>query len=159
MESILSIPDLSEGILLSQWRSAFDRGFHLCPTTAFFSSAICFVNAFLTFWYKSDSVDSDQVGRKVIGLIVAGVFMVGLVPFTLATIVPQEEYLLGKEAKVTKQRRHTEDSKKVINGKIDVSGSEESVRETRAMVRRWIRLNYVRSILPLVGALIAWTIW
>lgn len=146
--------------MLTMWRTVFTRGFHLCPSQAIFSGLCCFLNAFLTWRYEAGSVGLEQGGSsKVYPLLVAGAFMIGIVPFTLSTIVPLEEIMLAKESKLSKARQQAAGHDKRTNGKADTLEGEESAAETRSLLKRWTMLNYGRTILPLVGALVAWSIW
>lgn len=81
---------------------------------------------------------------KVLSLIIAGSFMVGIVPYTLALIAPVEEILLKKEA--------------TMRGKSATPKNERSALETKMQLQFWAKLNYGRAALPLVGTLIAWSI-
>jgi hypothetical protein len=147
--AILSPPGVPEVLMLSMWRTVFVRGFHLCPSLAIFSGLICFVNAYLSHRHEANSVSLGQDSSRVYLLLVAGAFMIGIVPFTLYMIVPTEEIMLKKEAKL-------DDG---INGKAGTSGSEGSAAETRRLLKRWATLNYGRAILPMVGVLVAWSVW
>lgn len=84
-------------------------------------------------------------------LLVAGSFMIGIVPYTLSLIVPLEEVLLNKQARLVKAAE-----------KLDHNGVSErkvSAEETRSLLNRWAVLNYGRTALPLVGLVVAWSIW
>lgn len=84
--------------------------------------------------------------------------MIGIVPFTLKMIVPIEEIMLTKEAKLTKARQLAAEHNG-IDGKAEALGSDGSAAETRRLLKRWATLNYWRTTLPLVGALVAWSVW
>lgn len=85
--------------------------------------------------------------------------MIGIVPFTLSMIVPIEEVMLKKEAKLNKTRKPTLELHDGINGKAQALGSEGSAAETMRLLKRWVMLNYGRTMLPLVGVLVAWSVW
>jgi len=157
--AILSPPGVPEVLMLSMWRTVFVRGFHLCPSLAIFSGLICFVNAYLSHRHEANSVSLGQDSSRVYLLLVAGAFMIGIVPFTLYMIVPTEEIMLKKEAKLTKARQLAAKLDDGINGKAGTSGSEGSAAETRRLLKRWATLNYGRAILPMVGVLVAWSVW
>ncbi|KAL1971162.1 hypothetical protein VTN77DRAFT_113 [Rasamsonia byssochlamydoides] len=135
-------PYVSEGVLLTQWKTLFARGFHLCPSSAFFSGLCCFANAALTYV-------SEGTSARMWTLLAAGSCMIGIVPFTLMTIVPLEKVLLGKEARLAKARRE----------KVEGPEDEASAAETRRLLKRFNTLNYVRTILPVVGVIVAWNAW
>lgn len=87
-------------------------------------------------------------------LLVAGSFMIGIVPYTLSLIVPLEVSLLAEEAKMRKMLQAGAEVNHGMNGKAEGGSSEENVTKTRSMIRRWAKLNYGRMILPLTGAVI-----
>ena len=78
-------------------------------------------------------------------MLAAGATIITLIPFTLRTIVPVEEPLLRKAAK--------------MGGDDKVVGSKESMEETNRLMDVWITRNYLRTGWPFVGALIAWSAW
>ncbi|KAI2627781.1 hypothetical protein GGR54DRAFT_431759 [Hypoxylon sp. NC1633] len=136
---LLNQPNLPETTILGQYRTLFLRGFHLCPMPSIFSAACCLTNAALVY-YKNGKV-TPQVTR--LGL--AASLIIGLIPFTLAFIVPGEEKLLKKGAKLAKEKQEIT--------------SDASLEETRQMLEKWNVLNYVRTLFPLAGVVVAWTVW
>ncbi|KAH6884203.1 hypothetical protein B0T10DRAFT_493739 [Thelonectria olida] len=149
LATITGPPHVPENTLLTQFRTVFNRGFHLCPSSAFFSSFVCFANAALTYRH-SPNVELTLQGLpgRVPRLLLAGSLMVGIVPYTLALIVPVEEVLLKREAKIAKARK---------DGSAPTEGS--TMDDTMALLRRWNVLNYGRTMLPLLGAIVAWTLY
>lgn len=145
--------------MLSMWKTVFLRGFHLCPTLAAFSGFCCFVNAFLTYWYQAGSVGLEHGSSTVFPLLIAGSFMIGVIPFTLSTIVPLEEIMLQKEGRLTKARQLAAERDNHVIFQAEVSKSDESAAETRRLLKRWAKLNYGRTLLPVLGALVAWSVW
>jgi hypothetical protein len=82
--------------------------------------------------------------------------MIGIVPFTLVLIVPTEEKLLGKEAKLRRSRNFNLKTK----DKEEAASSFRHLSEdTRALMVHWNVLNYGRVVFPLLGMLLAWTLW
>ncbi len=140
-------------------KTVFSRGFHLCPTLAAFSGLCCFVNAFLTYRYEAGSVGLERGNSGVLPLLIAGSFMIGVIPFTLSMIVPLEEIMLHKEGRLAKARQLAAGREKdgVFMG--EVSRSDGSAAETRRLLKRWAKLNYGRTILPVVGALVTLSVW
>ncbi|KLU88057.1 hypothetical protein MAPG_07044 [Magnaporthiopsis poae ATCC 64411] len=135
LASILGPKDLDEKRALGQFRSVFDRGFHLCPLPAIASGLCCFANAALvTMGRRSD-------GSTATRLIASGLLMIGLVPYTLIFILPTEEWLLKREKNANSGLR---------------SDTEE--KKTWVLLRRWGQLNYIRAIFPLAGMVLAWTL-
>ncbi|KAI9649718.1 hypothetical protein NHQ30_002299 [Ciborinia camelliae] len=123
------------------------RGFRLCPTSAIFSGVLCFANSALTYYYGGRSA--------VLGLFLAGCLMIGYVPFTLVFIVQTEEKLLRKESKLRQSRNLDWET-----GKEQGSSSFKKLsEETRAMLVRWSIFNYGRAVFPVLGMLLAWTLW
>ncbi|MCJ1366946.1 hypothetical protein MMC16_006077 [Acarospora aff. strigata] len=156
--TILSPPNVPDVLMLSLWRSVFLRGLHLCPPLAVFSGLCCFANAYLTHRHEAHSVTSDQGSSRVYPLLIAGSLMIGIVPYTLKMIVPIEEIMLQKEAKLTKARQPAAELDSGVNGKAEGLGSEGSAAETRGLLKRWVMLNYGRTMLPFAGALVAWSV-
>lgn len=75
-------------------------------------------------------------------LLVAGGLMIGIVPYTLALIVPLEEQLLSLESRVRR-------------------GEQADVRNEDVVdkLETWRWLNYGRTLLPALGVAMAWTLW
>lgn len=147
--AILSVSEVSEHATLSMWRYTFNKGFYMCPTQAFLSSLIFFVNAFLTFLYRD--VSSPAI-KSVYPLLVAGVLAVSLVPFTLTMIVPLEETLLKRHGKLSRGDNDTPGKGKLENGAaVDAAKSREAMK-------KWVSLNYIRTLLPLTTVIWAWTV-
>ncbi|KAG8527864.1 uncharacterized protein KY384_006780 [Bacidia gigantensis] len=144
-------PDTPEHLILAQFKTSFLRGFHLCPMNAIPTSVVCLLNAILTYWYGDT--------KRALLLLVAGAFIVGIVPFTLRFIVPLEETLLKKNAEVQKARGAQ--ANEIAGEKIGaiVVGSDGGVPETRKQIEEWVRLNYIRTIFPAIGVAVAWSLW
>lgn len=91
-------------------------------------------------------------------LIIAGVFFIGLIPFTLTFIEPTNDYLMEKQTELSKRRQLAKETLKgSANGKVDMPVNEKSIAETRMMIKRWAKFNYCRTTLPLIGAMVSWT--
>ncbi|KAI1372122.1 hypothetical protein F4677DRAFT_433535 [Hypoxylon crocopeplum] len=136
---ILGQQDLPERTALSQYKTLFLRGFHLCPMPSIFSAVCCISNAAIIY-YKHRQL-TPQISRMVL----AASLIIGLIPYTLAFIVPTEEKLLKKGAKLANEKQE--------------STSIASKEETRQMMRKWNVLNYGRTLFPIAGVLVAWTLW
>ncbi|KAL3961145.1 hypothetical protein ACCO45_006262 [Purpureocillium lilacinum] len=79
--------------------------------------------------------------------LLAGVCTASLVPFTLMFVVRSEGLLLEKAAEKPGDGKPRDGKDKVT----------WSVARTRELIGEWARLNYVRALFPLVGALISYT--
>ncbi|CAI7654945.1 unnamed protein product [Penicillium glandicola] len=146
--AILSISDISEYATLSMWRVTFNKGFHLCPTQAFLSSLIFFLNAFLTFLY-GDASSPDS--KSVYPLLIAGFLAISLIPFTLAMIVPLEEALIKRHGTLSR-----EGSNAFGKGNISKEHGAVAATRTRDLMKQWTSLNYTRTVLPLATVIWVW---
>lgn len=81
--------------------------------------------------------------------------MIGIVPYTLALIVPVEEKLLRRESKLAKDRV----ANKLTPLEAGPDENDDTYRNTREMLSRWNALNYGRTLLPVLGIAVAWTLW
>ena len=70
--------------------------------------------------------------------------MIGLIPFTVAFILPVEDPLLEKEAAIG-------------SGKETSEGSNAD--ETVALLRKWNVRNYIRATIPAMGMGVAWSLY
>ncbi|KAJ5089209.1 hypothetical protein N7532_007893 [Penicillium argentinense] len=147
--AILSVPDVSEYAMLSMWRVTFNKGFYLCPTQALLSSLLFLLNAILTF-FNQDASSADS--KSTYPLVVAAVFAISLVPYTLTVIVPLEETLLKRQGNLS--RGNLEQSSK---GKVKNTEATADAIRSREMMERWISLNYIRTLLPLTTVVWVWT--
>ena len=82
--------------------------------------------------------------------MVAGSLMAGVVPYTLFIVAPGNKLMMMR----WRELMHAE-----ANGK--AAGAESKVREaeSRGRVKRWGLLNYGRALLPLAGAMVAFSAW
>lgn len=152
MGSILSATDAPEKTLLAMWHLVFIRGFYACPTIGFLSSGISALNAIITYGSEAYSTGSWSPSVRVYKILLSGLFMFGMVPYTLKWVVPLEEVLLKKE-------RDLLSSEKGGKSRGDSHSGRMSRTETREMLAQWVALNYGRMVIPFVGVVIAWTIW
>ena len=143
LATIMTAP-LPEHVLLAQWKTSFLRGFHLCPTSSFFAGGCLLINALLTYFLA----EGNQWGR-IRTLLLSAAFILSLVPYTLSIIVPLEKVLLKKEAQYRTKPRAEKDE----------GGNATSLVETKALLVKFGKLNYVRTLLPLLGAVTAWFAW
>ncbi|KAK0648456.1 hypothetical protein B0T16DRAFT_427585 [Cercophora newfieldiana] len=129
--ALLASPTTDEATLLSQFRVIFRRGFLLCPMFAFLATFTNLGNAFIT-WRSDES-------STALRFLLAALCSISLVPFTLLFVVHSEGLLLEKAAEKP--------------GK----GNASSAARTRELIGEWAQLNYVRTLFPLIGALIAYS--
>ncbi|KAB5566228.1 hypothetical protein GE09DRAFT_1218496 [Coniochaeta sp. 2T2.1] len=142
LATILTKPQPAESTLLRQFKTVFWRGFQLCPSSALFSSLCCFINAALILRRTGRSALS--LGGRVPRLVLAGALMIGLIPYTVAFILPVEDPLLEKEAAIR-------------SGK--ASGEGRDAGETVALLKKWNVRNYIRATIPALGMGVAWSLY
>ncbi|KAJ5303998.1 acyl-CoA N-acyltransferase [Penicillium atrosanguineum] len=148
--AILSAPDAPEYTALTMWKTTFNRGFYLCPLQAMLCSAIFAVNSIVTLVYG----DASMPGHKgFLPLLIGGIISISLVPYTLVTIVPLEETLLERHGSLSRELNQGAKNDKVHG---DTAGVAAAI-QTRAIMRKWISLNYVRTLIPALTVVWAWT--
>lgn len=129
--------------MLAQFKVIFLRGFRLCPPFALIASLANFSNAFIS-WRSNDGTG------MALRFLLAGLCTASLVPFTLLFVVRCESLLLEKGAEMAK-----------VTQRVDRKQGEEktslSAARTRDLIEEWARLNYIRTLFPLIGALVAYS--
>lgn len=80
--------------------------------------------------------------------------MIGVVPYTLITVSPTNRILMARE-KLLIERSYAETNESATATSLEGGTMEDS----RRLVNKWARLNYIRAALPAVGAVLAWTCW
>lgn len=135
-------PRLSEASIVTLWKHVYCRGFNVSPFTAVISGVISLTNAYLT-----GSTDRLRANR----LVVAGLFMIGVVPFTLITISPTNRILMAREVNL-------QSTAEKMGGKTDVQ-EKGTMEDSRRLVQKWANLNLIRAMLPAAGALATLTAW
>lgn len=143
---MLAIPHLPERTLLSVWKQIYYRGFHLSPPLSVFSGTCCFLNAYLASKRGHYPSTTNNGGSTVARLLLAGTLMLGILPYTWLVVSPGNKKMMVRW-------RELVDAK---GGAVGEEGKEGGV-VSRERVGRWARLNYGRVVLPLAGALVAWT--
>ena len=157
MRSILSFPDIPELTLLELWHTVFFRGFYACPTLGFFTSGLSALNALLTYGDEVWSTGSWSPSPLVYAILISGLFLFGMVPYTIQWVVPLSEELLKREReRAEKIRAKTEKDGKSLD---DSQSDRASLDETRKKLERWVALNYGRMVIPFIGVAVAWTIY
>lgn len=136
--ALLADSDANEATVLTQFKAIFRRGFVLCPPFAAISTLANLGNAFICW----RSIDCDHAG-VALRYVLAGLCTASLIPFTLMFVVRSEGLLLEKSA------GRTEDGK---------AKTLSSAAGTRGLVEDWARLNYMRTLFPLLGALLSYSV-
>jgi hypothetical protein len=131
------------------WRTTFNKGFYLCPLQSMLCSAIFAVNSILTFVYDDASLSDD---KGFFPLLIGGILSISLVPFTLAMIVPLEETLLGRHGTLSREHIQGTGQEKVHD-----KATAAAAIQTRNLMRKWVSLNYVRTLIPAMTVVWAWT--
>ncbi|ORY60952.1 uncharacterized protein BCR38DRAFT_442987 [Pseudomassariella vexata] len=134
--ALLASPTADEATVLAQFRVIFRRGFVLCPPFAAIATLANLGNAFIS-WRSND--DGASMALR---FLLAGLCTASLIPFTLLFVVCSEGLLLEKAAE-----RLGEGKRK----------TPSSAARTRDLIKEWARLNYLRTLFPLIGALVSYS--
>ena len=128
--SVITVPVLLDTTkdpshMFSQWACTYHYGLRIFPTMA--------VATFLLYCYTA--ITKRAAGRRWRVFAVAGATTLSIVPFTLILMAPTNNTLfrLEKESKVA---------------------SAASLAEAQELVIKWSWLHVVRSLFPLVGAIL-----
>jgi len=123
-------------ILLQQWRTLFTTGSKIAPPLAIFT----FVNfSYLAYVSRSDQGQTHPSRSSWRGYGFAAISAVAIVPFTLLFMKGVNDQLMVASG---------EGVGKAALSAVDVTG----------LVERWGMLNSIRSVLPLLGAVVGlWT--
>jgi len=137
--SLITVPLIRKSptlILLQQWRTLFTTGSKIAPPFAIFT----FVNfGYLAYISRSDQGQTDSSPSSWQGYGFAAIAVVAIVPFTLLFMNGVNDQLMAASG---------EGVGKAVLSAADVTG----------LVKRWGMLNSIRSVLPLLGAVIGlWT--
>lgn len=132
MLSLLAVPgllsaDVPSQLLAKQWEGIFTRGKALGPRMALVSLA----------GYAYLMYDRRSQGQSYTSYIAAAVLSLGIMPYTIVFMSATNNALLGVAAGG--------------GGAATKTLGESAVRE---LVTRWKGLNLVRSVFPLVGAVV-----
>ena len=122
----------NEGQTATQWARTYHLGATSIPFIALASGICSFTAATLL------RVDAGRFTQQSWSFLAAGVLAPMVGPFTLLFIKPTNDALFNKVEKSKKE-----------------GGDQEVTQETRQLVKQWARLSAIRSLLPLVGALVA----
>ena len=141
--ALLASPATDESILLAQFKVIFGRGFCLCPLFAFIATLANLSNAFISWW-------SDDGASMVLRFLLAGLSTASLIPFSFYYVVGSEGPLLEKAAEMAIATQRSD--RNLGEGKTSLSAAQ-----TRDLIREWVRLNYIRTLFPLIGAFLAYS--
>jgi hypothetical protein len=131
--------------MLQQWQASFELGRELFPAAANAAAAAYLYLAHTAGWFHSPG------GRAYVG---AAALCVGIVPYTLAVIMPTNRALLARAARAREmgvaEAVVTEfKEQRVAEGK---ATREEERESSKFLVDRWGVLNLGRSVLLFAGA-------
>lgn len=141
--ALLATPTADEATVLAQFKVIFHRGFRLCPLFAAIATLANLGNAFIS-WRSNDSVS------MALRFLLAGLCTASLVPFTLLFVVRTESLLLEKAAEMAKATQR-------VDPRPGEGKTSSSAARTRDLVSEWARLNYIRTLFPLIGALVSYS--
>ncbi|CAF9928994.1 MAG: hypothetical protein HETSPECPRED_007249 [Heterodermia speciosa] len=141
--ALLASPSADEATVLTQFKVIFRRGFCLCPPFAAIATLANLGNAFIS-WRFNDGAS------LALRFLLAGVCTASLIPFTLLFVVRIESLLLEKAAEMAMATQRVD--RKPVEEK-----TSSSAAQTRDSIREWARLNYIRTLFPLVGALLSYS--
>lgn len=141
--ALLASPTADEATVLAQFKVIFRRGFRLCPPFAAIATLANLGNAFIS-WRSNDGAS------MALRFLLAGLCTASLVPFTLLFVVRSESLLLEKAAEMAMATQRVD--RRPGEGK-----TSSSAARTRDLIREWARLNYIRTLFPLIGALVSYS--
>jgi hypothetical protein len=124
------------------WKSVYFRGFYISPPLAVGSALCSFANAYIAL--SNTTLEPLVRQTKAIRLFVAGSLMLGVVPYTIAVVAPINRKMMRRHAELTAKTGKKEETA--------ASGAE-----AKRLVKMWEVLNYGRMLLPLTGAILAWS--
>ncbi|KAL4876811.1 hypothetical protein BJY04DRAFT_199292 [Aspergillus karnatakaensis] len=134
---MLTIPALFEstsnpGQLVKHWTRIYLNGHYKGPVICLSTTAL----------YGLATVSKYAAGENWKVFATAGALTTGMIPFTVALIVPTNNTLFRLEGQ----------AKKDTGGSAGASGVTWA--EAEGLVRKWNRLNAIRSLFPLSGAVL-----
>ena len=141
--ALLAFPTADEATVLAQFKVIFRRGFCLCPPFAAIATLANLGNAFISW-------RSNEGASMALRFLLAGLCTASLVPFTLLFVVRSEGLLLEKAAEMAMATQRSD--RRLGEGK-----TSSSVAQTRDLIKEWARVNYIRSLFPLIGALVSYS--
>lgn len=133
-------PDVPQDTILHQWHAMYKQGAAIMPVLSGTTTLGYWVVA---YYRRSLSSPLSASSGEWRGFAAAGALTLAILPFTLVAMFPTIRTL---EA--------------AMDGAVGEKGQRKNVmsRETvEALLRKWTRLNVVRSLIPLVGA--ACAVW
>ena len=115
--------------LLTQWVRLYHYGHLVLPSMAI-----------ATFLIHAYTVAGKRAsGKPWIAYAAAGVVTVSIIPFTLIVMAPTNETLLRLEKEIR------------------ADAAVATLDQVRELVMRWGRMHFVRSLFPLVGAVLGFS--
>ena len=115
--------------MLTQWVRLYHYGHLLLPSMA--------IATFLMYAYTVNAKWAS--GNKWVTCAAAGVVTVSMIPFTLIVMAPTNSTLFRLEKE------------------IKVEAAVATLDQVQALVTRWGRMHFVRSLFPLVGAVLGFS--
>lgn len=123
-----------------QFAKIYDIGSTVAPPFAASASSIYLA---LAYAYRNcpslASAKSNDTSNKY---VLAAALTIGIVPFTLVVIQPTNNDLFALQRPIFKGNARFYD---------------KTNKETRALLKTWVKLNLVRSVFPLLGTAVAWS--
>ena len=129
--------------LKQQWLWFYSRGRATFPPLA--------ATAALAYTYLAFHLPDDNVLAK--WYITAAVSTISIVPFTLLVMMPTNNLLAASAARASSMKR--ESGEEDVGNKVVKQDGEDE--EFLRLMMKWARLNYLRALLPLSGAVIGLT--
>jgi hypothetical protein len=138
--SIAGIPAAAKApsnFAVRQWRTIYDIGVNSAPKVALASASAFGYAAYLVSKSNSSPTASFSTTNPVFMLSIAAVSTVMIAPFTLLAMLP---------------------TNKALDTKLESAENGTTVKsdddELRSLLKTWAGLNGIRSVFPLLGAVI-----
>jgi hypothetical protein len=125
---------------LSIFREIYQCGKENAPPIALISASLSLLNGFRLYSAEGSFVRPAQLA------IAAAVLNMAIVPFTLFVIAPTNELLFARE-------KAWKDGNEEMKAKVVKSQRELT---TEGLMNTWRMQNWIRSLFPLLGAVLAW---
>jgi hypothetical protein len=133
--------------LSHQWLDFYDRGHKIFPTIAGFASL---ANMYVFWKLRGTTVAVSNMANHY--LLAAAVAM-SIAPWTVLAMLKTNKKLDSYAA--FDNKGDAEDAKDAVHSTEEQSKRSQADNEVPRLLKKWAKLNLVRSIFPLLGAVIS----